>query len=294
MPLAASILYRGPLSSCNYDCSYCPFAKHRETPQELAEDRASLARFCDWIESRPDDQLSLFFTPWGEALVRAWYREAVTTLSRISNIRKVAVQTNLSCKLDWLAETETEKIGLWCTYHPGETRLDNFLRQCNRLDDLHVRYSVGCVGLREHRDEIQRLRDRLPQSIYLWINAYKSEPNYYDDQLITWFERIDPHFPTNNRRHASLGRSCRCGSSVFTVDGAGDVRRCHFVDRVLGNIYEQDFEKVLQDRPCPNATCGCHIGYVHLDHLQLYSVYGDGILERTLEPLPEPLSASAQ
>ena len=26
-----SILYRGPLSSCNYGCEYCPFAKHRET-----------------------------------------------------------------------------------------------------------------------------------------------------------------------------------------------------------------------------------------------------------------------
>ena len=26
-----NILYRGPLSSCNYGCEYCPFAKHAES-----------------------------------------------------------------------------------------------------------------------------------------------------------------------------------------------------------------------------------------------------------------------
>ena len=34
------ILYRGPLSSCNYGCPYCPFAKHHETAAELKVDRA--------------------------------------------------------------------------------------------------------------------------------------------------------------------------------------------------------------------------------------------------------------
>jgi hypothetical protein len=43
--LSLSILYRGPLSSCNYACGYCPFAKRRETAAELARDREALARF---------------------------------------------------------------------------------------------------------------------------------------------------------------------------------------------------------------------------------------------------------
>ena len=37
-----SILYRGPLSSCNYGCEYCPFAKHTETQAEHDADRAAL------------------------------------------------------------------------------------------------------------------------------------------------------------------------------------------------------------------------------------------------------------
>ena len=34
-PGLLSILYRGPLSSCNYGCEYCPFAKREESRAEL-------------------------------------------------------------------------------------------------------------------------------------------------------------------------------------------------------------------------------------------------------------------
>jgi sulfatase maturation enzyme AslB (radical SAM superfamily) len=47
-----SILYRGPLSSCNYACEYCPFAKHVETREELLHDKACLQRFLSWTEAR--------------------------------------------------------------------------------------------------------------------------------------------------------------------------------------------------------------------------------------------------
>ena len=58
------------------------------------------------------------------------------------------------------------------------------------------------------------------------------------------------------------------------------MRRCHFIKQPIGNIYEPGFEKALFDRPCSNDTCGCHIGYVHLDYLGLYQVFGSGVLER--------------
>ena len=54
-PVALTILYRGPLASCNYDCAYCPFAKRRESAAELAADRRALERFVDWVSARPAD-----------------------------------------------------------------------------------------------------------------------------------------------------------------------------------------------------------------------------------------------
>lgn len=280
MRLDLTILYRGTLSSCNYDCPYCPFAKHWESPAELAADRRGLARFIDWVTGRPGDRLALFFTPWGEALVRHWYRAAVVQLSRLAHVTKVAVQTNLSCSLDWLREADVTKLGLWCTYHPGEVSLDSFVRQCRRLEELGVPHSVGCVGLHEHLGDIERLREALPSDTYLWINAAKSDPRQLDEGLLVKFAQIDPHFHTNTLRHPSRGLPCRTGERVITVDSQGDIRRCHFVDEVIGNLYDPDFERALRPRVCPNDTCGCHIGYVHLEPLALDEVYGDGILER--------------
>jgi sulfatase maturation enzyme AslB (radical SAM superfamily) len=43
-----SILYRGPLSSCNYGCEYCPFAKREESYAQLETDRVALLRFVAW------------------------------------------------------------------------------------------------------------------------------------------------------------------------------------------------------------------------------------------------------
>ncbi|MCC7422932.1 MAG: STM4011 family radical SAM protein [Planctomycetaceae bacterium] len=285
MPLDLSILYRGPLSSCNYDCHYCPFAKRHETAAELRTDREALARFSAWVAARPAaDHLSLFFTPWGEALVRRWYQEAAVTLSHLPQVRKVAFQTNLSCSLDWVARTDSAKLGLWCTFHPSQIDRLAFLDQCRRLEHEGVSFSVGSVGLREDFDEIERLRQELPNNVYLWINAYKREKDYYSAHDMERLEAIDPLFRINTHFHASLGRDCRCGSTVISVDGAGTMTRCHFIREPLGNLYETGFEERLTSRPCTNRTCGCHIGYVHMNHLGLYAAFGDGVLERVPAP----------
>ena len=174
-----SILYRGPLSSCNYACGYCPFAKRTESAGELARDRACLERFVRWVGDRSSGTVGVLFTPWGEALVRRWYQEALAALSRTPHVRKAAIQTNLSCKLDWIDGCDLAKLALWCTYHPAETTRERFLTACRSLSGRGVRYSVGVVGLKEHCAEIAALRRELPGDVYLWVNAYKREPDYY-------------------------------------------------------------------------------------------------------------------
>jgi MoaA/NifB/PqqE/SkfB family radical SAM enzyme len=279
--LRLSILYRGPLSSCNYGCDYCPFAKRHETAAELAVDRRALGRFVDWVAERaPEDRIAILFTPWGEALTRRWYREALVRLSLLPQVERVAIQTNLSVPLEWVEAADRRILALWATFHPSEVDRATFLGRCRELDRLGVRYSVGVVGLKAHREEAAALRRELSPDVYLWINAYKRQPGYYDADDLRHFEAIDPLFPVNNRRHPSLGLSCRTGRDVVSVDGDGTIRRCHFIPEPIGNLYEPGFEAALVDRPCTNETCGCHIGYVHLDGLGLGRVFGSGILER--------------
>ncbi len=277
-----NILYRGPLSSCNYSCHYCPFAKRRETASELVHDRDCLKRFVRWLEVRTHRQHGVLFTPWGEALVRSWYRAAIVQLSHMEHVARVAIQTNLSATLNWLNEANLERVAFWCTFHPQEVTRARFLRQCQRLETAGARYSVGCVGLPQHADEIRSLRDELPAHVYLWINAYKSKDRPTDERLSELFTQIDALYPVNAKYHQSRGQECDTGRTTVSVDGQGNIRRCHFVQEILGNMYEQELDALLFRRPCPNATCGCHIGYVHMPALKLKPLFRQNILERIL------------
>ncbi len=274
-----SILYRGPLSSCNYACDYCPFAKTKNSRAELADDENKLRRFADWVSGRKE-KMGILITPWGEALIRSYYQEVMTQLSHLPQVHRIAIQTNLSCSTQWMKQVNRDSFALWTTYHPTQCSMSNFLKKCAELDRLQIRYSVGFVGLKEDLNLLEALRKELPPRVYLWVNAYKREAHYYRPEDIVRIEAIDPLFHYNNTRHPSLGKACRAGSSSFTIDGEGNMRSCHFIHQVLGNIYESGFEEALTPKYCINDSCGCHIGYVNIEELELDSVFGDAILER--------------
>lgn len=274
-----SILYRGPLSSCNYGCTYCPFAKTKNTRAELADDAVRLQKFVTWVKSR-SEQISILFTPWGEGLIRKYYQEAMTELSHLPQVKKVSIQTNLSCSTKWMDKVNKDAFALWTTFHPTQISLDKFVGKCAQLDALDIQYSVGFVAFKEELDILEALRDRITPKRYVWANAYKRVADYYTEKDILRVEKVDPLFRYNTVYHNSLGKSCQAGHTSFTIDGNGDIRSCHFIDTVLGNIYTDEIEQVLAPKTCVNTTCGCHIGYVHLDELNLYETYADGILER--------------
>lgn len=280
------ILYRGSLSSCNYSCEYCPFAKTKNTKEELKQDERQLHRFADWVAgvARP---VGILMTPWGEAIVHSYYRRTLSRLSRLPHVSRVAIQTNISSPIDDLLDADRDALALWATYHPGQVRQSVFLKRCANLLDHGIRFSVGVVGLKEHLADILELRKALDPSIYVWVNAFKRVSDYYSDSDVQILKSVDPYFGWNRHYYESQGRPCNAGSSSFTVDGLGDVRRCHFVDRRIGNIYTDDIFQKLNPSFCPNATCGCHIGYVHRPELKLHDLFGANLMERIPASWPE-------
>ncbi|MCF4969745.1 STM4011 family radical SAM protein [Nostoc sp. CMAA1605] len=275
-----TILYRGSLISCNYGCEYCPFAKRQQTAAELVIDKQSLEKFVNWISQHPQHQFSILFTPWGEALIHSWYQQALIKLTHLPNVNKAAIQTNLSCQLDWVEECNQDKLALWATFHSEWVSRDRFLSKCLQLHHQNVKFSVGVVGFPKFQPEIAALRQELPNQIYLWINAVKAELPNLSPADREFFQSIDPLYELNTKHYPSFGHSCRTGKSVFSVDGDGTIRRCHFIKSPIGNIYDSDWETALSDQPCTNQTCHCHIGYVHLDYLNMNQIFGSGLLER--------------
>jgi hypothetical protein len=136
------------------------------------------------------------------------------------------------------------------------------------------------VGAPEHLSEIAALRAELPGDIYLWINAQQPRKRPYTADEIAAMSAIDPHFLLTARRQKSAGRPCRSGETGFTVDGHGDMRRCHFVDEVIGNFYDDCWERALQARVCPRQWCDCFLGKSQLLADDLDPVLGTGILAR--------------
>jgi len=55
-----------------------------------------------------------------------------------------------------------------------------------------VPFSVGIVGTRENLPHAVELRRRLDPGVYLWVNAYKREPDYYAPDEIESIRAIDP------------------------------------------------------------------------------------------------------
>lgn len=284
-----NILYRGSLSACNYECDYCEFAKTPNTRAELRQDQRELERFVAWVEAQ-QQRIGILITPWGEALIHQHYRRAMTALTRLPHVYRVAIQTNLSAPLDDLAGANRSTLALWTTFHPSQTSLARFAARCRELDAVQIHYSVGVVGLREHFGTIEQLRRVLRPEVYLWINAFKRAPGYYQPHEIDRLLAVDPYFHWNLPSYASNGKPCAAGETTFTVDGRGDVRRCHFIDDLLGNIYQPGFGDCLKPRACSAAACECHIGYIHQPALRLNELYGPGLLERIPSRWPEVLA----
>ncbi len=226
-----TILYRGELASCNYSCFYCPFAEKTDTNHELEKDIKSLEKFCQWLEKQ-NHLFSVFFTPKGEALTRTWYREKFIDLSHKNNITKVAIQTNLSCNTDWIKKCNTQSSGFWLTFHPEQISAENFLKKCMVIYDLGISFSVGVVGVKENFSAISEMKNLLPEDVYLWINGFKRTPDYYNKKEINFLKKTDPLFLLNMHYYKSYGKKCYTGENVFSIEGDGNIKRCHFTDEL--------------------------------------------------------------
>lgn len=286
---ALSLLWRGPLDSCNYGCSYCPFAKREPSQAVLARDRFALNRFVDWTKRATSWSLRILFTPYGEALIWPWYRAALVELSQLPHIAQVSIQTNGSGPLSFLSDCDRSKVSLWISFHPTEIDLDPFVDKIRALHAQGVRLSVGAVAIPDHLPLVNALRSQLPCDVPMWVNAQKPGVSYSETESEQW-RASDPDFDLERVRHRSQGKACRTGEQVLSIDGDGTITRCHFISETLGNLYLDDLSAILFPRPCTRKTCECWIGYSHLVDLQLPQRFDpDRFLSRIRLARPEEM-----
>ena len=86
--------------------------KTKNSRKELARDEAQLERFSSWVRDQSERRIGILITPWGEALVHRYYRRAMTGLSKMSNVYRIAIQTNLSAPVDDFVSADLDALAL--------------------------------------------------------------------------------------------------------------------------------------------------------------------------------------
>lgn len=280
------VLFRTRLEWCNYTCHYCPWNANeiRVESDAFRDDEARLNRIIERVAGLSQRPVEFFITPKAEYLVLPYWRDAVRRLSALPHVRRVTVQTNLAWDVaSFLPAVDVNKLALWTTYHPTEVDafgLEALHVKWEALRSAGVRFSVGIVGTRDNLDAMDALRRRLPPDVYLWVNAYKREGAYYTSHERQRIRTIDPYFDLNDQIFPSLGQPCTAGSHAVYLDDEGDLRRCFFVGKVIGNLFRDGWQTLPAPTSCPIATCHCYVGHMHVVELDFRAVYGDNLAVR--------------
>lgn len=276
-----TLIYRPNIKYCNYRCSYCPFSKYSLKKDSLEKDKQMLYRFVEFLKEN-SNQFKILFAPKGEILGFNYYKKALEIISKLENINEVVIQTNLSSDLNWLENVNKTKLKLWVTYHPSEISMEDFLIKINTLVDSKTSFSVGVVGIKENIAQIKELKLKLSninKNIYLWVNAYKDEKNYYAEKEIDDFKEVDEYFSINNENYKCNNENCSAGKSTFWVEGNGIIHRCYKDNNPLGSIYKNKLSEINTESMKP-SLCTCYTGYIHLKDLKLESLYKTSLLAR--------------
>jgi MoaA/NifB/PqqE/SkfB family radical SAM enzyme len=293
------VLFRTRLEWCNYTCRYCPWnATARRVPAEVFhEDEARLGRILDRVAQLPES-VEFFITPKAEYLVLPYWRQAVGRLLALPQVERVTMQTNLSFELaPFLDSVDASRLALWTTYHPSEVseeELEGLHAKWDLLRRRGVIFSVGIVGTRENLPHLRRLRHRLDPAVYLWVNAYQREPNYYRPPELDEIRSIDPYFDLNNQDFPSRGRPCTAGQRAVYLDDEGDLRRCFFVGAVIGNLFRDGWRRLAAPEACPRAGCHCYVGHMHIVELDFRSLYGRNLAVRIPQGWAAPVDRLPQ
>lgn len=274
------VFYRGSLKSCNYQCSYCPFSKHRTSQREQERDRREWFRFVNRLVKGkgPGNVRALMVAPYGEALIHPWYWEGLAAVSQAENMEAIGAQTNLSFLLEKSLEYyekskgKVEKLRLWGTFHPEMTRPEEFARKCRQVWDAGIALSVGAVGVPGNLEQIRRLRSLLPEEIYLWVNKMDGLKREYTEAEKEAFLELDPYFWQELTPVPADVEQCR--GRLF-VESDGRMRICNIGRVMEGNWYEEGGahgpeEEERENRGqnvrgmplrCGRKWCSCYLAY---------------------------------
>lgn len=220
-------------------------------------------------------------------MIHPYYWEAIAELCEHQTIRCVGCQTNLSFTVSEFAAQVSnciKKLRLWCSFHPSQTRIDEFLSQCARLRDFGIRFCVGAVGdsVSGNINILTELRRCLPDDVYFWINALERHKYTVEEQRA--YQEIDPLFSLETASFDADPSLCSAGRNSLFVEADGSAYACN-VSRVrLGSIYGD----LIRGNVCMAKECKCYLAYANRIDVPQISIFGENLPFRIPDSMLHP------
>lgn len=272
-----TLLYRGSLKSCNYQCSYCPFSKHAMSKKELIKDSVQWRNFVQRlkVQAEPLGVRALMITPYGEALIHPWYWEGLATMSAEKTIDAVGAQTNLSFSIEEMLKLYhslggiLKKLHLWATFHPEMISVEAFAKKVRVLWENGIVLCVGAVGVPEQIALLRQLRAALPEEIYLWINRMDGLKRAYTKAETEAFLELDAYFLRELSPPVAKAKGCQ--KRLF-VEGNGRLHTCNISQNI--KILWEDIQTEWPESVCGRKLCSCYLAYGGRDDLLNQALFG--------------------
>lgn len=280
--------YRGSIQGCNFSCSYCPFSKKKDSAAALEKDKGELSRFVRYMGenlTKCTPHNAVLIMPYGEAMQYGYYYEALAKLSRIPYVDAVGIQSNFSFSIEqMLFRYEAlggvkDKLRLWGSFHPEMITEEFFLQQCEKLMRAGIKYSVGAVAAPKYRNSIERVRKKLPETVYFWLNrmdliktGHGGRKCSYENEDEIFFRETDDYFFLEMAHHKANPLACQ--ESVF-IEADGTIRGCNQCSSAMGNLYLDGISGVEDDenggirKNCTRKECSCYLSYCNLKKEEL-------------------------
>lgn len=251
---------------CNYRCPYCWF--EGSAVRELKKVYISAD---EWIRRwdylyRRYGAVHIEITG-GEPFIYPYFQELIKGISIMHTIR---ITTNLSANIaNFLSQINPERVKVISSFHPSFTELETFLEKVLLLKErgfgdtvIYVAYPPQLKQIK-YFDEIFRQKGIVFSVTPFW-GKYK-EQNYPDNYSQEEREILIPYLGDDIKRveftlakKSPKGKLCRAGQQFALLGDDGMVFRCgQLKNKVIGNIFDENFSFLDMPTPCEADSCPC-------------------------------------
>ncbi len=260
---------------CNYSCYYCHQTHDRyshkgEGVTAHAFDNFPLYSWLDAFRRHFANERLSFVITGGEPLIdKKNMPLLLKSLSDMTNVDSIRIDTNVSWNLDWYKDLDKSKIILMCTYHPSQIKEENFLLKIRNV--LDNGFEIGMVNYVLTQDSLNNffsLKEKFrafgiplhPNP--LWNSTGKYSP---EDMKIFEVELPEQDYLYRTGIMSPNGKNCLFPSIAYEIDYLGNVKvGCH--PKASGNIFDSNLPPLFPEPvPCPYSSCACLHKYSFLE-----------------------------